>query len=466
MKKYLFLCAGIILCNLITPSDVSAQSKKAQKKLKRLCRNRSPKKVRPAIASGIDVNAVVDKRGTTCFIMAAKYNKHPESIKLFAESGADLSATDNAGNTASICLARNLRPRNNLLLLVEIGLDVNAKSVHNPSSANDVFEWPVIMHDLVLMELRSAENISQLKALLKVKNINVNATDNTGRTALMYAADIGLPETTALLLENGADANAKDKAGQTALMYATQAETKSFLSTSDIKKPSDLKKTSNLEGLFRRRGGFIFRNFIKSSMSTEYARFRWAYEREERRHQVISQLIDAGGDINHKNDGGQTPLMVACGVPLISANITKSTYKGEKTDEDNEPKSRKLNMDPVNQIFLRTFLGEAIRAGMDINAKDINGNTALIHATNYTSNSNNLRYLLRAGADANAVNNAGENAMKFLNGRIAGAVVVGIIDGLLNRLFKDNRPVSDTDTGPGAVFYVHAKLLLSKYMKK
>ena len=50
---------------------------------------------------------------------------------------------------------------------------------------------------------------------------DVNAKDQTGATALMYAAaDNNNPETIALLLENGADVNYKDDEGITALMSA------------------------------------------------------------------------------------------------------------------------------------------------------------------------------------------------------------------------------------------------------
>jgi hypothetical protein len=49
---------------------------------------------------------------------------------------------------------------------------------------------------------------------------DVNAKDNDGWTALMYAAFSGYTETAEVLIDNGADVNAKDNDGLTALMIA------------------------------------------------------------------------------------------------------------------------------------------------------------------------------------------------------------------------------------------------------
>jgi len=51
---------------------------------------------------------------------------------------------------------------------------------------------------------------------MKVPDVNVK--DNSGMTALMWAADWGHSEIVKLLLDEGADVNAKDNSGRTALI--------------------------------------------------------------------------------------------------------------------------------------------------------------------------------------------------------------------------------------------------------
>ena len=70
-----------------------------------------------------------------------------------------------------------------------------------------------------LMEASRKGDTDQVQALL-AKGADVNAKDNDGFTALMWAAFYDRTETVQALLAKGADVNAKENHGATALMGA------------------------------------------------------------------------------------------------------------------------------------------------------------------------------------------------------------------------------------------------------
>jgi ankyrin repeat protein len=69
--------------------------------------------------------------------------------------------------------------------------------------------------------------------LLQEGDADVNATDHTGKTALMHAAMKNATEVANRLLKHGADIYATDEDRRTALMHAASKEMEEFLSASD-----------------------------------------------------------------------------------------------------------------------------------------------------------------------------------------------------------------------------------------
>jgi len=124
---------------------------------------------------------------------------------------------------------------------------------------------------------------------LIVEGANLNARDNQGDTALMNAAIKGYSEIVELLIANGADVHAKDNAGNTALIDASKYARES---------------TSEVLWLLIDNGAEVnFKNKYGETALMNAA--RWG------RKENVAFLIDEGADIDARTKSGETALEFA-----------------------------------------------------------------------------------------------------------------------------------------------------------
>lgn len=117
----------------------------------------------------------------------------------------------------------------------------------------------------------------------------VNTRSGSGKTPLMVAVRNNCdPEIVKLLLKSGADPNLRDSKGRTALMYAAGH---SYMTTINLllQAGSKIDEEEEHTGLTS-----LMFSLIK-----------------QREIQVVTGLIDAGADVNHRDIIGETPLMMA-----------------------------------------------------------------------------------------------------------------------------------------------------------
>jgi ankyrin repeat protein len=139
----------------------------------------SLEKVKLLLAGGANPNTTGSYGSTP--LMAAADSGHHQIVEALLGAGADVNAQDRNGNTA-------------LLVLLDAGYGRRQRTV--------------------------AQYQILVGTLLRAKNINVNAQNKDGETALMRAVLLGSVESVRLLLGAGANPNAADNAGQTAYVWA------------------------------------------------------------------------------------------------------------------------------------------------------------------------------------------------------------------------------------------------------
>jgi ankyrin repeat protein len=184
--------------------------------------NRNAAMAELLLKAGADANAKQSEGAT--ILMTAARTGNPEIVRLLIEHGADVNAKgDTYGETALIWAAEENHAKAAQVLIAH-GADVNART--NPlERSKDRFglegvltilphgNWTPLMYAARQGSLETARTLVDAGA-------NLNLTDPDSTTALMFAILNSHYDTAALLAERGADPNITDTSG-TAALYAT-----------------------------------------------------------------------------------------------------------------------------------------------------------------------------------------------------------------------------------------------------
>jgi ankyrin repeat protein len=135
-------------------------------------------------------------------------------LKKYIKNGADLTETNEAGESVLACALRARCDKETLMLLIDNGADIF-----------DFDEEGVSIFDMAI----TYDNLEIVNYLLE-KGQDVNKTTRkSGFTALMCSTCYGRVEITKVLLKNGANQNIKDSKGFSAIDFARKMNKKSIL---------------------------------------------------------------------------------------------------------------------------------------------------------------------------------------------------------------------------------------------
>ena len=183
---------------------------------------------------------------------------------------------------------------------------------------------------------------------------DVNARTKSGETPLHAASHYGTAETVNALLNAGADVNARTKSGETPLHNAFAVRIVPIES---------------------------WVNYMSVDLD--------AAETVEIVAEIVNALLNAGADVNARDNRDNTPLHEAADMWSVSK--------------------------PMIEIVVE-IVNDLLKAGADVNARNDNSYTPLHYASGYGT-AETVNALLNAGADVNARTKSGETRLKKRMGR-------------------------------------------------
>lgn len=342
--------------------------------------------VRSLIRAGADVNAKEQDGGTA--LTAAARAGQVGIVRLLLKEGADITATE-YGRKAWM-LAAEEGHTDVVKILIDDAREINERT------------GPLGYTTLIEAALRG--RVETIGYLIK-RGADVNATSEFGETALMHAAAGGHIKVVNILLGEGASVNAAKSSGMTPLMYAARrghTEVVKLL----IKKGAEV-NTRAEDGttalILSADYPDILQILIEKGADITASGFgmgRTALMQAAGlgRVESVRLLLDAGADVNSRDDMGRTALM-----------FPGWWHENQYGSEDDDFYLNIVGAAPEIAKIL-------IAKGADVNIKMEGGWTALMIACQQDLD-DVVRALVDAGADVRITGDDGSTTLTLAEGK-------------------------------------------------
>ncbi|WP_418508702.1 ankyrin repeat domain-containing protein [Corallibacter sp.] len=324
------------------------------------------------IANGANLKTDLNPDGANALLLSAPYDTDFKVLDFFVSKGLDLKSTDAYGNDAFNYVAKT----GNIYLmkrLIEKGIKGSnqafvfaAYGTRGKTNGLEVYEFleqvglnPKVTNHEGVTPLHILAARSKDKAIIKYfldKGLTVNDEDHNGNTPFLNATSRNDFSIVELLFDDVKNVNKVNKKGESALMLAVQgnkADTVSFL----------IEKGANATQTDANGNNLVY-----------YAVNGYSNKNKDSFSKKLELLKAAGLDLKASQKNGNTWYHLA---------VEKSSIE---------------------------LLNMATEFGQDINAKNKEGNTALLLAAMTAKDDNILKFLLEQGADKTITTDFDETA--------------------------------------------------------
>ena len=245
--------------------------------------------------------------------------------------------------------------------------------------------------ELALLEAVTAGNNEAVEFLLQLETVNIDHTNEKGKTALMLACKRGHEDIVLSLLSAGADVNIQDNKGWTALMIGSKHDYISIihmLLQANANPHLTISDGSNVS--------------MMASIDDNYKAFE--------------QLISEGGNL--LQEAGMNALMLACKNGhteivelLLEEQVIRNDLNVLKSGRTALMIATGTDDSEIAELLLKAGADSNIQIESSINPL-LNGTTPLMIAA-INDNIQTVQSLLEAGADPNKATMTGETALKY-----------------------------------------------------
>ena len=363
-NAFMFACATghtqIVELLLKKQVDPNVQNKDGVNGFMLACENGHTQIVELLLKEQVDPN-VQNKDGMNCFMLACQ-NGHTQTVELLLKEQVDPNVQNKDGwNAFMLACATGHTQIVELMLKKKVDPNVQSKDGENA------------------FMFACATGHTQIVELLLKKQVDPNVQNKDGRNAFMVACQNGHTEIVELLLNN-INLNATDKNGYTALMKTCFSET----DNSEIIVQLLLQAGADPEVQVESNTDVPFVNGCTALMFAIISSHL----------QRVKSLLEAGADPNLKHTSGMTPYAVA--VMMGQPNIAKILIESGANINDN------ISFNPASFIT-----GGAVSVHYSTSAVQIN----VLMIACECGHLDIVQILLENGADPSICDNNGDNAL-------------------------------------------------------
>ncbi|XP_063923686.1 uncharacterized protein LOC135137861 [Zophobas morio] len=321
---------------------------------------------------GMDLYAQ-NQNGTTALQLACLGGVY-ENVETLLDLGASFDLTDHDKKNLLHYASASKKPNRDVIeLLCDKGINVNART----------------QNGMTPLQIACLEGVYENAETL-LRFASIDTVDEHGKNALHYASQSvkGNRNIIKLLTEKGMDLDVKTKSGMTALHLAC------------------------LKGVYENAKTLLDSGASVNTTGTNNKNaLHYASASKKVNQDIMLLLIAEGINLNARTKNGMTPLYIAC-LEGVYENVETLLGFGASVNTDDEHKKNALHYASTSRGINRNTIKLLIERGIDVNAQNENGTTAL-HLTCLEGVYENVETLLNCAASINTTDKNNKNALHY-----------------------------------------------------